>query len=432
MSLDQLKNTDSDAPGAPRRRRGRSWLLPGALLVGFVIVFALLFGKRLLPAVPVSVAPVITLRSSASDGSSAPATGGTRPADDGTAEDAEPPPPGAAAAGPLLFQASGWVEPDPYVTYATTLINGIIDKVRVLEGETVKKDQTVATLIDDDARLDVQEARRRLLSLDAQRDAHCAAIPVLEAQIAAARKSIVAEETRLAELEDSAHRLKKLPPGAVPALDLSQALLKVERQVAVVAESAAEIPRLEAAIRKIDAEREALDARQQELETELARKQLALDRTVVKAPIDGIVLRLHAAPGKKRMLDMDDPKSAVVVELYDPEKLQARIDVPLTEAAGLAVGQPVRLTTDLLPNAEFNATVTRIVGEADLQRNTLQVKVRIHDPDPRLRPEMLVRAAFYPPASGASAAPAGNAARGSASSGRLTLFAPVEALVGPS
>ncbi|NIP97960.1 MAG: HlyD family secretion protein, partial [Akkermansiaceae bacterium] len=87
--------------------------------------------------------------------------------------------------------------------------------------------------------------------------------------------------------------------------------------------------------------------------------------------IDGIILHLHAAPGKKRMLTADDPTSALIVELYDPQKLQARIDVPLSEAAGLRVGQPVRLSTDLLPDARFNGEVTRIVGEADLQRNTL-------------------------------------------------------------
>ena len=38
--------------------------------------------------------------------------------------------------------------------------------------------------------------------------------------------------------------------------------------------------------------------------------------------------------------------------------------------------------------------MTRIVGEADLQRNTLQAKVRVEDPDHRLRPDMLCRAEF--------------------------------------
>ena len=49
----------------------------------------------------------------------------------------------------------------------------------------------------------------------------------------------------------------------------------------------------------------------------------------------------------------------------------------------------------MLPNLKFNGQVTRIVGEADLQRNSLQVKVRILKPDEKLRPEMLCRAKFF-------------------------------------
>jgi multidrug efflux pump subunit AcrA (membrane-fusion protein) len=52
--------------------------------------------------------------------------------------------------------------------------------------------------------------------------------------------------------------------------------------------------------------------------------------------------------------------------------------------------------------------VTRITGEADLQRNTLQAKVRIENPSDQLRPEMLCRVEFMHaarrPASGSAPA----------------------------
>lgn len=63
--------------------------------------------------------------------------------------------------------------------------------------------------------------------------------------------------------------------------------------------------------------------------------------------------------------------------LFQPDSLQARIDVPLEEAAQLRIGQPVRLRSTLLPNQTFLGQVTRIDGQADLQRNTLQDKVRV-------------------------------------------------------
>jgi HlyD family secretion protein len=121
------------------------------------------------------------------------------------------------------------------------------------------------------------------------------------------------------------------------------------------------------------------------------------------------------------MLNMDDPDSAVIVSLYDPQKLQARIDVPLTEAAGIQEGQSVDLTSDILPDTVFHGKVTRISGQADIQRNTLQVKVEIQNPDHRLRPEMLVRGKFF------SQSPS-KLSTSSANSNRLALFVPEEAI----
>jgi multidrug efflux pump subunit AcrA (membrane-fusion protein) len=71
--------------------------------------------------------------------------------------------------------------------------------------------------------------------------------------------------------------------------------------------------------------------------------------------------------------------------------------------------------------------VTRITGEADLQRNTLQVKVALKNPDARLRPEMLVRGKFFALAKGGGENASRNAPE--ITSGRLSIFMPEEALV---
>ena len=73
----------------------------------------------------------------------------------------------------------------------------------------------------------------------------------------------------------------------------------------------------------------------------------------------------------------------------------------------------------------FHGTVTRIVGEADLQRNTLQAKVRIKDPDIRLRPDMLCRAEFL--ASAEFANEAGSPVSTNRSN-RLVIYLPESAL----
>lgn len=415
MSLDDLtkKPSASSSSGTPQTKRKRSfaWLLPIGLLFGFLIILGLLFGERLLPATPVKTTQVITIRAGESISS----------AEEKLSPESKTKPSGK---GSLLFQASGWVEPDPYTVYVSTLINGVVDEVHALEGQSINKGDLVATLVDDDARIDFQAAQQKFIGHEKKIVAHCTGFDIVSAEISAAQRKIEALEAQLDEAKDTSSRLAKLSKGAVSQQQVVQARLATERQIAMLAEARAEIPQLEARLVQLEAEKEAMTANLDELATARERAKLALDRTRITSSMDGIVLQLHAAPGQKRMLAMDSPTSAVIVELYDPKHLQARIDVPLNEAAALSAGQTVELVSDLLPNKTFNGTVTRISGQADLQRNTLQAKVEIKNPDERLRPDMLVRAKFFSPGNAQSSG--GTLA---ASLGRLALYVPEKALV---
>ena len=95
-----------------------------------------------------------------------------------------------------------------------------------------------------------------------------------------------------------------------------------------------------------------------------------------------------------------------LVSIYDPKRLQARVDVQLGDVGRIGVGTEAEVEADALPGKSFAGVVTRLQHEADILKNTLQVKVRIVDPDPLLRPEMLVRARFLAsdPGEGATAA----------------------------
>lgn len=410
MSLDKLTQSSQSTATTPQpslpNKRSYTWLLPVFLLIGFLAVITLLFGERLLPAVNVKTAAVITLRS----GEVVVETNDTQEK--------------LSTKGSMIFQASGWVEPDPYTIYVPTLINGIVNEVHVLEGATLKKGQLIATMIDDDAKLNLQESEQRISSLQANIEAHCVGIEIKQAELLAAQKNIDSQASQLADADDNYHRLKTLPKGSIAVQQVTQAKLNKTRQEAILAETKAQIPMIKAQLKQIDYQKTAMDSTLNELKTMRDRQQLALDRTKIHSPIDGIVLHLHAAPGKRRMIDMDTPKAEVIVEMYQPEKLQARIDVPLSEASGLIQGQYVELVSDLLPDTTFTGQVTSINGEADLQRNTLQAKVSITDPDPRLRPEMLLRAKFYNQGSTTQAgiSPSNN-------SSRLSLYVPEAAIV---
>lgn len=414
--LEMLRAARGGANSSPSREpplraklsRKLATLLPLFLLAGFFLFAWWLFGDRLASARAVEVETVVTLRTLDEGGGEGigPASG---------ADDFE---------GETLFQASGWIEADPLPIRATALYSGIVEAVHVLEGERVAEGRLLATLIDDDARLDHETAVAALGEYRAEERNFEAAVQAARAGVETLRLEIEAANSRLAELEDDAERFAKAGAEVYPEREIAQAKLRVATQRKRIEALRARIGETEAELASREAQAERARHKVAKAKTEVARKKLALERTRIHSPVDGIVQRLFVSPGAKRMVGMDDHDSATVAKLFQPDSLQARIDVPLDEAARLSVGQAVRLRSGFFPNREFRGRVTRIGGQADLQRNTLQAKVALLDPDPKLRPEMLFRAEFL------AHGPSGEgAADGTGASGRVAVYVPEAAVL---
>lgn len=387
--------------------------LPWILLAAFALLLLWLFGDRFERGREVELSKVITMRAhSSADTPKQDAI--SVPADDELSYE-----------GATLFQASGWLEPDPFLVRATALYGGVVETVEVLEGERVSKGQVLATMIDEDAELDVQTAKAQLAAAEGQLSSAIAELEASEAMVESRHREVAATEARLNELKDQADRLSRGGKEVFSESRIVQSALQTESQLAVADATRAKVKEAQALLSKSESTIQQAKANLAHAKAELKRRQLALDRTRILSPINGRIQKLHAAPGQKRMLGMDELESATIATLYDPEKLQARIDVPLEEAAQLVIGQAVRLRSSLLPDRVFKGRVTRIDGEADLQRNTLQAKVQILDPADKLRPEMLCRAEFLSQGNGSL----GGSLVSVESSGRVALYVPETALV---
>lgn len=352
---------------------------------------------------------------------------------------------GVQSAGTAVVQAPGWVEPDPYFTAVTTLTDGVVEELAVLEGDHVVKGQVVARLVPDDARLALRRAEAELAEHEAYLQSALAAAREAErnwehpielrrklatneamlaekqAELARWPAEVEAQKATVAELLDAydrARRARAESEGALSEQELVRAQQQYESQKAVLVSIESRKPIIEAQIRNLEAEvqaaRESLDLRiadtraldearagvaQVEALIESARvardeARLRLDRTEIRSPVDGIVSMRLVQPGSKVMLNADYMDSAQIVRLYDPQRLQVRVDVPLSEAAHVRVGQAAEVVVGTLPHRSFSGKVTRIVHEADIQKNTLQFKVAIQEPAPEIKPEMLARVKF--------------------------------------
>jgi RND family efflux transporter MFP subunit len=410
-----------DAPAeralAPPRRIWSRYVVPIGIVLGLLGVIAWSSKDALLPAHPVTIAPVIFSESA------------------------------ARSEGAPLFKAAGWVEPRPTAVQVPALTEGIVERLSVIEGQEVEAGQEVARLIRRDAELTLADGQAMCELRDAELDSANATLaaakttldsPVkLEAELAEAEAMLARIEGELASLPKQLQAAKaklliaqqdydgKRDAGdAVSGRSRQRAKSELDAAQAALDELSAKQPRLEReqksnadrvealrkqlalkidekrAVAEAEAKVAAAKAQLNQAHIMVDRAQLALERTIVRAPSDGVILALVAQPGKRVMgqSQLGEPEASTVVTLYDPHRLQVRADVRLDDVPKTQFGQRVRIETPAA-GKPLDGEVVSITGLTDIQKNTLQVKVSIEDPPATVKPEMLVQVTFLAPKS---------------------------------
>ena len=234
--------------------------------------------------------------------------------------------------GPIV-QAPGWIEPSPFPTMVSALIPGVVRDMLVLEGDVITANQVVAVLIDDKETLALRRAQA-------------------EADIKSADHAVLADEFD--------RKTKLFASGVVSEGEVTRLGIRARGAAAAIVQ--ATVSRDEAA--------------------------LALSRTQVRSPSAGVVMARLATPGSLVGMSSED---AAVVQIFDPKSLQVRVDVPLSDAGRLAAGQSATVQVDSLPGVTIAGRVIRLVQQADIAKNTVQVKVLLENPPQGLVPDMLAR-----------------------------------------
>lgn len=346
------------------------------------------------------------------------------------------------AAGSQILQAAGWIAPEPFPIRVTALAEGVVEELLAREADAVETGQPVARLVAADAELALAGAEAALQMATAAIAAARAEAETAELSLAAtieleeARASAAA---RLAGLEAEERKRAAAVDRARAMLGVAKAELETQRFLreegvegpwqielaeARLEEATAEVAFEQASLEAIAAERDDAVARlarvRRDLETrfedklrvEKAKAALAgalaerdaaavmrdeaalrLERMTVRSPASGIVLERLAMPGSA----VGPAPDAALLTLYDPSSLRVRVDVPQDRVAQLVPGTAAEVVLDARRDRPYRGEVTRVVHEADIQKTTLEVQVRILDPDGLPRPEMLAQVRFLAP-----------------------------------
>lgn len=135
--------------------------------------------------------------------------------------------------------------------------------------------------------------------------------------------------------------------------------------------------------------RQALDEARANLDilrARLRQEQVALDKTVIRAPFAGVVGLRQVSPGAYV------GKGDDLVRLDALGTLKLEVPVPESLLSLVRIGQPISLTTDALPGKVFSGNVHVIDPVVDPVSRNVRVRARIANPAGLLKPGMFARA----------------------------------------
>jgi HlyD family secretion protein len=122
-----------------------------------------------------------------------------------------------------------------------------------------------------------------------------------------------------------------------------------------------------------------------------------LDWTVIRSPIDGVVLEKLVEPNElvvPQSFGGTRGPSTALIAIADPKDLQVEIDISEADLSKVSMNQKCRVSPEAYPDKTYAGHVAEIAPEADRQKGTLQVKVQIHDPDHFLTPNLSAKVDF--------------------------------------
>jgi RND family efflux transporter MFP subunit len=117
----------------------------------------------------------------------------------------------------------------------------------------------------------------------------------------------------------------------------------------------------------------------------IERVEIDLERCVIRAPFDGVVVEERTETGQ--WISVGD----AVAEVVSLDRLEVRVDVAERYFPELAVGTRASVSFESMPDVVAEGEVIAVVPRADPQARTFPVKVRVPNPDRRIGVGMLAR-----------------------------------------
>lgn len=254
-------------------------------------------------------------------------------------------------------------------------ISGQILEILADFNTQVKKDQVIA-------RIDPQSFELRVNQTRADVDAAKSAVGVAQSNLAAQRAELSRVKVNLADAERDMNRKKMLVEKNFisPAeLDKAKTVYDATRE---------QQRAVEAQIKVAESQVGSAEAAVKQRESLLKQSQVDLERTIIRAPVDGTVILRNVDAGQTVAASLQAPVLFTIARDLRDMQVEAAIDE--ADVGRLRVGQPATFTVDAFPRRNFTGQIMQIRKSPVNVQNVISYTVVISaaNPDQSLLPGM--------------------------------------------
>ena len=224
-------------------------------------------------------------------------------------------------------------------------VSGQIKEVLVDFNSEVKRGQIIA-------RIDPEIFEYRLKQSQADVDAAQAAVLVQEANVLARRAEISRAEVNLTEGRRDLARKAELTAKKF----ISPA--EQDKAAALVRTLEEDLKTIRAQMAVTEAQVKNAQANAKQREAAYSQARVDLERTVIRAPIDGMVIKRTIEPGQTVAASLQAPELFVIAQSLSDMQVDTSIDE--SEIGRIKVGQNATFTVDAFPGRSFGGTVKQV------------------------------------------------------------------------
>lgn len=194
-----------------------------------------------------------------------------------------------------------------------------------------------------------------------------AALAVVRGELSSVEATLVGSQARFDEDERDYNRKVDLSgKGSVSDSEVSRAM-------AVKLQS-------ESALQTLAASKEVRTATIAAAIASLRQAQIDLDRTVIRAPISGVVIKRSIEPGQTVAVSLSAPELFIIANDLRQIEVHARVDE--ADIGKVQVGQSVMFTVDAYPERRFDGAVSQIRKAPEISQNVVSYSVVIDASNP--------------------------------------------------